>query len=150
MWRSKKFIIVAVLAVVVLGGSIGGVALARTESGSPAGMLLAQNVSENTSQRDVLLVRVAEILQEQGIDITSEQLQDAFVQARSEMRTEALKNRLQSLVNEGRITQKQADQYLEWWQAKPDVPVKFGFGGHGGFRGMGGLRGFGGPCAPAE
>ena len=33
MWRSKKFIIIALLTIVVLGGSIGGVALANTGNG---------------------------------------------------------------------------------------------------------------------
>ena len=33
MWRSKKFIIIAVIAAVVLVGSIGGVVLAQTGNG---------------------------------------------------------------------------------------------------------------------
>ena len=159
MWRSKKFIIGAVLAVVVLAGSLGGVALAQTES-----------VSDGSGK--TLLARVAEIL---GID--QQKLEDAFAQARTDMRDEAF----QKLVDEGKITQEQADQYKvwlqarpdmepfrqqlkewqqlrpeipselkEWLEASPDMPFRFGFKGFGGFRGMGGMHGFGGPCAPAE
>ena len=83
MWRSKKFI-VAVLIAVVLVGSMGGVIFAQTENG-------------DDSQPKTLLVRVAEIL---GID--QQKLEDAFTQARSEMQDEALDSRLQNLVNEAR------------------------------------------------
>ncbi len=163
MWRSKKFIVVALLAAVVLAGSIGGVALARTGSGNPAGVLLAQNVSENVSQRDVLFTRVAEILVGKGIDITSEQLEDAFAQAQSEMRDEALDSYLQNLVDEGKITQEEADQYKAWWQsrpdmepfrqqleawqqARPDTPLPGPFGGFGGRGFGGGMKWGGGRC----
>jgi hypothetical protein len=141
MWRSKKFIIIAVLAAVVLVGSIGGVAIA-TDNGDDG---------QPQAQYGALLERVCEIYEQKtGVAIDQETLKDAFAQAQSEMRTEALESWLQSLVDEDKITQEQADQYLEWWQARPDMPIKFGFGGRGGFRGMGGMRGFGGPCVPKE
>ncbi|MFC1932984.1 hypothetical protein ACFLXU_05080 [Chloroflexota bacterium] len=130
MWRSKKFIVIALLATVLLVGSIGGIALAADE--------------EDSSQPDTILDRVAEILVEEGVDITSEQLEDAFTEAQSEMRDEAMKNRLQNLVDQGKLSQDEADEYLEWQQARPDVSFGFGFRGDGGFRGHGGMRGFGG------
>jgi len=166
MWRRKKFIVVAVLAAVILAGSVGGVALAQTGNG-------------DDSQPKTLIARVAEIL---GID--QQKLEDAFAQARSEMRDEALDSYLHDLVEQGTITEEQAVQYKAWWQARPDIepfrqqlrewqqarpgippeleewqqarpdiplPGPFGrFGGHGGFRGVGGMRGFGGPCAPVR
>jgi len=159
MWRSKKFILVLVLAVVVLAGSIGGVALANDGNGHD---------SPPEARHEALLDRVTEIYQENtGVAIDTQQLQDAFAQAQSEMRDAALQERLQYLVDEGRITQDQADQYRawqqarpdmepfrqqlrEWQQSSPDVPDGFGFKGHGRFRGMGGMRGFGGPCVPLE
>ena len=107
MWRSKKFI-VALLATVLVVGSIGGIALANTENG-------------DDSQPETLLDRVAEILVGKGINITSEQLKEAFTQAQSEMRDEALDSRLQNLVKEGKITQEQADQYKAWLQERPDM-----------------------------
>ena len=142
MWRSKKLIIVAVLAALMLAGTIGGVALAADNGDD----------SEPEARYEALLNRVCEIYQEKtGVAIDQEALKDAFAQTQSEMQTEALETWLQSLVEEGEITQAQADEYLDWWQVKPDVSFGFGFGGRGGFRGMGGprgMRGFGWPCAP--
>jgi len=176
MWRSKKFVLVALLAAVLLVGSIGGVAFAQTENGDE---------SQPKARCGALLDRVCEIYEQKTGDVIDQEvLKDAFAQAQSEMRPEAIKNRfemrpealqnrLQNLIDEGKITQEEADQYKawlqarpdmeqfrqqpkewqrpdtppelkEWWEARPDIPVGFGFRGHGGFRGMGG------PCAPAE
>jgi len=103
MWRSKKFIVTALLAVVVLVGSIGGVVFAQTENG-------------DDSQPKTLLARVAEKL-----GINQQELEDAFAEAQSEMRDEALDSRLQKLVDEGKIDPDQAVQYKAWLQAKPDM-----------------------------
>ncbi|MBI4186089.1 MAG: hypothetical protein HY530_01105 [Chloroflexi bacterium] len=108
MWRRKKLILIAVLATVLLAGSVGGLAFAQTQNG-------------DGSQSGSLLDRVAEILAGKGINITPEQLKDAFNQAQGDMRDEALDKYLQNLVDEGRITQEQADQYKAWWQARPDM-----------------------------
>jgi hypothetical protein len=142
MWRSKKFLIGMVLAGILLFASLGGVALAQTENGDD---------SQPETKYEALLDRVCEIYQERtGVAIDQEALKDAYAQAQSERQTEALKTWLQSLVEEDKITQDEADEYLEWWQAKPDVPIGFGFGGRGEFHGIGGMRGFSGICAPAE
>lgn len=133
MRRSKKVIIVAVLATVLLVGGIGTIASAETES------------TDNTTSGKTLSARVATIL---GID--QQTLEDAFAQAQSEIRAEALDSRLQKLVDEGKITQEQADQYKVWWQSRPDIPVGFSFKGHGGFRRMGRMHGFGETHTPAE
>lgn len=119
MWQRKKFIIIGLLATVLLVGSVGAVAFAQTENG-------------DDSQPKTLLARVAEIL---GID--QQKVEDAFAEAQSEMRAEALDSRLQYLVDQGKITQDEADQYKEWWQARPDTPLPTPlgrFGSHG-FRG---------------
>jgi hypothetical protein len=116
MWRSKKFIIIAVLvATVVLAGSTAGVVLARAGSGgdSQTGVTPA---SDNVSQSKTLLARVAAIL---GID--QQKVEDAFTQARTEMRDEALDNYLNNLVAQGKITQAQADQYKAWVKSRPDM-----------------------------
>jgi hypothetical protein len=141
MFRSKKLIVGVVLAVVLLVGSIGGVALANGDDDD----------SLPEARYGALLDRVSEIYKEKtGVTIDTEELKDAFAEAQSEMRTEALENHLQSLVEQGEITQDEADQYKTWLESKPDFPLGFGFRGHGGFRGMGGMPGFGGPCALAE
>ncbi|MBI2831027.1 MAG: hypothetical protein HYX79_02085 [Chloroflexi bacterium] len=154
MWRSKKFIIVAVVAAVLLVASVGGIALAQTGTAS-------------AGTGKTLLARVATIL---GID--QQKVEDAFSQAQREMREEALDNYLKGLVASGKITQEQADQYKKWsqsrpdltqyrqqlkdwqqtrpgippalkeWQeARPDIPGAFGFGPRGGFRGGFGFPG---------
>ena len=63
------------------------------------------------------------------------------------MRQEAMANRLEELVEEGVMTQEEADQYKEWCDARPDVPLQNKFGSmrfQSGFRGHGGMHGHGG------
>lgn len=126
MLRRKRFVIIGLLAALVLVGSLAGLALAQTSD----------------SSGKTLLARVAAIL---GID--QQKVEDAFAQAQREMRDEALDSYLKNLVDQGKVTQEQADQYKSWWQAKPDSllpgPFERGFG----FRGFrGGMRGGGGFC----
>ena len=130
MWRSKKFIIITVTVAAVVAGCLVGVVFADPENG-------------DASQPEALLDRVCEIYEENtGVTIDPQQLKDAFADARSEMRDEALASRLQHLVDQGQITQEEADQYLEWWESRPDALFNFGFRG---FRSGPRLRGWGGP-----
>ena len=122
MWRSKKFILLAVLATAILVGGIGGVVYAQGDG------------DEDASPKTVLLEKVADKL---GID--PQQLEDAFTEAIGEMRDEAHLKWLEKAVEEGLITAEEAEEYSEWWAAKPDV--EFGFGGAGQLE----RRGFGGP-----
>lgn len=147
MWRNKKFIICTVLAAVLLTGSIGGIALAADNG----------NNSQPKAQPGVMLDRICEIYQQKtGVAIDKEALKDAFAQATGEMRAKALENRpeispeaiqdrLQKLVDEGKITQEQAEALQKRWESRPDVPPGFGFKDRAGFRGMGAPW-----CAPAE
>ncbi len=123
MGCKKKWIIISVLiaAVVLLVGVFGTAAYAQTTN------------SDNNSGK-TLLARVAAIL---GID--QQKLEDAFTQAQKEMQNDALSNRLKSLVDQGKLTQEQADQYQQWWQSRPNIPAQInspgpvihpGFGGH--------------------
>jgi hypothetical protein len=140
MWKSKKFILIVIAVVVAVAGSLAGVAFAQTEN-------------SDDSQIKTIFDRVTEILVAEGVNVTSDQLKDAFTQAQGDIRTEALQDRLQALVEEGKLTQEEADQYLEWWQAKPDVPAGFefrGWDGFGGMHGMRGMHGSGGLCVPAQ
>jgi polyhydroxyalkanoate synthesis regulator phasin len=98
-----------------------------------------------------LLDRACAIYQEStGVAIDSEQLKNALDQAQGELQEEALETRIQKLVDEGKITQEEADNYLEWWQSRPDIEVPLpGLGGPGHGGGMMQARGFGprgGPC----
>jgi protein-disulfide isomerase-like protein with CxxC motif len=72
--------------------------------------------SDNVSQSKTLLARVAAIL---GID--QQTVENAFAQAQRETQEEALDNWLKKLVDEGKITQAQADEYKQWWQSRPDM-----------------------------
>jgi hypothetical protein len=142
MWRGKKVMVIALAALLLVGSSVGVVLAA--DNGDEAGSL-------PEARHWALLDRVCEIYEENtGTTIDQQALQDAFVQARREMRDEAVQNRLANLVEKGRITQDEADRYLEWWQARPDVAGGFGFRGHGGFCRMGGPLGRVGPGYPAE
>jgi len=143
MRRSRKIILAALLAMVVLAGSIGGVVLAQTD--------------EEESQPTTMLDRVTQILADQGVTITSEQLKGAFTQAGKEIRDEAFDKYLQDLIDQGKITDQQAQDYKTWLESRPDVPLQLGprnhgvikpFGGFG--RHGGGFRGWCEPPAPAE
>ena len=131
MWRSKKFIIIAVLAAVVLVASIGGVALAQSgDEDNPQ------------TQQEALLDKVCAIYEQNtGTAIDAQALKEAFAQAQSEMQGEALDKFLQNLVDEGKITQEEADQYKAWLEAKPDVNIPI----TAGLPGCGMPHGFGGP-----
>jgi len=97
--KSKKTLIIAIVAGLVLFGSTAGVVLAQTGSTNP-------------DPTKTLLGRVATILK-----IDQKTLENAFTQARTDMQEE----RLQNLVKEGKITQAQLDQYKQWLKSRPDT-----------------------------
>ncbi len=144
MRKRKWFIPVVVVSVLLVGGIVGGVVVAADDT--------SDNTESQTSGRfQELLSRACGIYEEKtGVAIDSEQMKDALKQAREEMRDETLENRLQDLVNEGKITEQEAGQLLEWWQSRPDVELPLpGFGGPGLGSGIMQGRGFqhwGGPC----
>lgn len=113
----KRWIIVSVV--------MAALAIALT-----GGAILAQDEDEDGSKS--FAGRVAEIL-----GLQEDTVADAMQQAKEDMRDEAVKAKLDALVEAGEITQEEADEYLEWLESRPDV--NFG-GGHG--RGHG-KRGFG-------
>lgn len=117
MRKRKWFIPIVVVSVLLIGGIVGGVMVAADDSASNI-----ENQNQATDRNQALLDRACAIYQEEtGVTIDPEQLKDALKQARSEMQNEALESRLQNLVDEGMITQEEADNYLEWWQSRPDV-----------------------------
>ena len=110
-----------------------------------------ENQATPSDRYQALLDRACAIYQEStGVAIDSEQLKDALDQAQGELQEEALETRIQKLVDEGKITQEEADNYLEWWQSRPDIEVPLpGLGVPGPGGGMMQARGFGprgGPC----
>ena len=103
--KSKKFITVisVLLAVILLGVS--------------AGVVFAQD-DVNPRDDNPILTRVAEIL---GID--QQDLENAFKQAMEEQREQRMDQYFQKLIEDGQLTQEQADQYRNWLESKPDIPM---------------------------
>jgi hypothetical protein len=134
MKAKRKWLFIPILAVIALLiiGIIGGSVYANANSPAP---------SDNQS---TFAAKVAKLL---GID--QAKVESALTQARQEMKDEALEARLQKMIDNGKITKEQADQYKTWIKSRPNVPAGIGdqnpFGGRGGkggcFPGMGG-RGF--------
>jgi hypothetical protein len=146
MWRRKWFVPVVVASVLLIVGIVGGALVAASDSSSTT-----DDQNQVTDPYQELLDRVCAIYQQStGVAIDSGQLNDALDQARSELQQEALESQLQNLVADGKLTQEQADSYLEWWQSRPDIqaplPALGGPGLGGGTMGGNGFGPRGGPC----
>ncbi|MBI4286065.1 MAG: hypothetical protein HY670_09260 [Chloroflexi bacterium] len=113
----RKKLLIALLMAVVLVTSIATPILAKGTRGAekPAAASLAEN-EDKVTPAETLLSRVAEIL---GIEAA--QLEAAIAQARREAQDEAVEAYLQKLVEQGKITPEQADQYKAWWLSRPDA-----------------------------
>jgi len=104
----KRRWVLATLFVVVLTLALAG------------GAVMAHvNGTEGDSISNTLASRVAVIL---GLD--EAQVQEALEQAAKELRRErqdqASQQRLNRLVEQGRLTQQQADEQQEWFEARPE------------------------------
>jgi len=154
MWRSKKFLLTALLTVVVLGGILGGYAVAKADDTD----------TDQPPAGDVnLLDRVAEIYQKNtGVAIDSGELQKAFTEARDELGIQVRELLHQRLIEEGILSQEQLDEleqwiesrpdfqteeFEEWMESMPDIDLPFGPGSEDGKRPFGNMfrnfRGFG-------
>jgi len=142
MWRSKKFIIITVLAALLVAGSVGGIVLAQ-DNGDKDG-------TQPEAQHAALLERVCEIYKvNTGDDIDPEALKEAIAQTQSELYAAAMEARLAKMVENGVIDETQAQELQDWWDSRPDVPIAPRLGGHGIPRGFGGpCGGFGGGFGP--
>ena len=115
MWRNKKIILIEILTVVVLVGTLGGIAVAKAND---------DNSTQALANSTNLWEKVAEIYQQNtGVAIDSTELEKAFDQAKTVIATDARATFLQKLVDEGKITQEQADQYKAWLDSKPNFPT---------------------------
>ena len=147
MKKAKNRVLFIGLAMTLaLAMGLTGCALSQGEAqilseGQTAGVVTAASTSSNNTEAQsevtdgyqTLLDRACAIYQEStGVAINSEQLRDALDQAQDELQEQALESRLQNMVDEGQITQEEANQYLEWWQSRPDIEVLLpGLGGPG-------------------
>ena len=115
MPRSKKFIVGAVLAAVLLFGSFGGVILAQTGNGEDGKMARCQ----------ALLNRACEIYQERaGVAIDQEVLKRSVWQVVKWTRPAAVQDRLQKAVDKSWMEQDKADKAVQWLSARPHVLLK--------------------------
>ena len=110
--RKRWILIPVALVAMALAVATAGVALAHEDNGD--------------SKSGNFTSRVAEILGQDEAEV-----EDAMKQAWQELRDEAMQSKLGGLVEEGRITQEQADEYLEWYQSRPETLAGFGKPGFG-------------------
>jgi len=106
MSKKVKVLVSVLVAVVLL--TVGGAAAVMADDGSTA--------TDNETGRKGLLARVAE-----NLGITDEELANAFKQARQEMREEAFIRYLDKAVEDGLITQQEANEIREWWEQRPEA-----------------------------
>lgn len=138
--KKRWLFLTATVAMLALGALMAGAAFAQeadTDAQSGVGKLAS---------------RVAQIL---GLNET--EVADAIQQARTELHNEATQAKLDKMVEAGKMTQEQADEYMASFEARPAEGPGFGHRGFGGrkFGHQGrGLRGhgghFGAPPAPAD
>ena len=79
------------------------------------GIVWAQGENDGDSRATEFTARVAQIL-----GLSAEEVDAAVKQARTEIKQNALKAKMDGLVKEGKLTQGKADEYLEWAQSKPE------------------------------
>jgi hypothetical protein len=92
MWRNKKWLIIGLLVLIVLGGTLGGIAIAQANT--------TNSGTANTTALNTLMEKIATIYQQNtGVAIDPQQLAKAFSQAQQEMRDTALDNYLTSWFN---------------------------------------------------
>jgi hypothetical protein len=134
----KKRLVIALIAIAAAVGITTGVVFAQDEP------------DEDVTEPETLLERACEIYEDNtGVAVDPEAFKDALIEANQDMMAEAMESRLDKLVEEGLITQEEADQFKEWWEAKPDMSLPAGGGpmSRGGLGGRfgSGPGGFGSP-----
>lgn len=124
----KRWLLIPVVVLLVALGVAGGAVLAEQVSDG--------DKMNGDGDKKSFAARVAEIL---GLE--EDTVADAMDQAKKEMHDEYVQAWLDKMVEKGRITQDEADQYKEWLDSRPEGLDRFhgrgfgkGFGGHRGFR----------------
>ena len=113
----------AVLGLAALGFGINTALVAASDNTTDGDSTTAVvSTSDNeTSLEDVFVRKLADKL---GLD--EETVATAIKEVRQEMRDDALAERLQEAVDEGTITQDEADQILAWMKSRPDALDELG------------------------
>ncbi len=118
----------AVLGLTALGLGINTALAGASDNttGESSAVVSDNDTDQQTNPHDIFVSKVAQKL---GLD--EETVAAAMDEARDEMRLEALEERLQEAVDEGTITQDEADQILQWEQSRPEALDKLGGPGTG-------------------
>ncbi len=125
----KKLLVVPILVAVLFAAIVGGVTLAQ-DGGT-------EEPTEKPTAKSTINDRVAELL-----GVTTEELEAAFKQAKSEAQATRLDQFIQGLVDKGLLDADKAQEYKDWIDARPEGLDHSFFGGkrfgrHGfGFRGL--------------
>jgi hypothetical protein len=115
MKKYMKVGLIALAAITALSFGVTAIASAQsTDSG----------VTATVEPGQVFAGKLAGIL---GLD--EGQVSDAIQQARQEMMQEFQVKRLQNAVDEGLITEEEAEQIQAWWDSRPEAMQKLGPGG---------------------
>lgn len=110
MSKKMKVVLATIAVVLVLTLGTTAVVLAQDGSNQPPQPPVATNP---------MWSKVAKILGISEADLT-----DAFNQARQQLRQENFDERLAQAVNEGIITQAEADEIGDWWAERPPAVDK--------------------------
>ena len=133
----KRWLFIPLIVGLMLIGATGGAVLAQA-SGSEG------DVADTEAPKASFASRLASIL---GLGLDEVTVEAAIQQAKSELKLEAIQRKLDAQVAQGRITQEQADAYLDWYQSRPEGLDRSlgprGLGHHGGFGRRGGARSHG-------
>ena len=124
---SKRKITLLVLAVVMAVGLTGGIVWAQTGGGTPTptptsttgGGTPTPTPEATPTTSKTFVARVAEIL-----DLEESTVQDAFTEAKRDQIDESYRGRLDKMVEQGRLTEDEADEQYSWFQARPDHVVE--------------------------
>ncbi len=125
MKKYMKVGLIAIAAITALSFGFTAIASAQSTEGGVTG---------NEGPGQMFVGKLADILgMEEG------QVSDAMQQARRETREECQQHRLQNALDEGLITDAEAEQIQEWWDSRPEAMQQLGQGGGFGHHMRGGL-----------
>lgn len=120
MKKHKKLLIIGIIAVAVIGATLGAVAFAQADDQPGAALVLSKSSTNVTAFMD----KVAAIYQQNtGNALDTTALQNAFNEANKQIARENLEAKLQALVDAGKITAQQKQDYLTWLDSRPTTAL---------------------------
>ncbi len=131
----KRGILAALLVGVLALAAIGGTIFAQTAT--PSGTPQPNNGSSGSSPQNTIyqdfISKLASIL-----GVNQQTVQNAVQQAAKQVQDDRMQQRLNQMVQNGQITQAQANQYLQWYESRPSFAgLGSGLGGFGRMLGPG-------------